>query len=160
MPGEKANASVLAEDLLSPLQDFHLGTADIGEQSLRRQGWAEPVDQIDDPADRRRQDDELAAANRIGGIGVAEINRGLASGTLENGARSQPMIRPTNPRFFRAKASDPPIRPVPMIVIWRMGISCVHHDTGTEKAEKSHQGTSEQHVLALLFLLRASGSPR
>src|SRR5580693_2244570 len=45
------------------------------------------------------------------------------------GARSQPMILPTNPHFFKAKARDPPIRPAPMIVIWRIGISCVHHRT-------------------------------
>src|SRR5579863_737367 len=40
MSGEKANAGVLAENLLSPLHDFQLGTADVGEQSPRRQGWA------------------------------------------------------------------------------------------------------------------------
>src|SRR5579863_7096844 len=40
MPSEKANADVFAEDLLSPLQDFSLGAADIGEQSPWRQGWA------------------------------------------------------------------------------------------------------------------------
>src|SRR5580692_12361752 len=43
MSGEKANADVFAEDLLSPLQDFSLGTADIGEQSPRGQGWAQAV---------------------------------------------------------------------------------------------------------------------
>src|SRR6059058_1192242 len=35
------------------------------------------------------------------------------------GLRSHPTILPRNPLFFRASASEPPIRPVPMIVIWR-----------------------------------------
>lgn len=34
-------------------------------------------------------------------------------------ARSQPMTRPAKPRDFRASESDPPIRPVPMMVSWR-----------------------------------------
>ena len=36
------------------------------------------------------------------------------------GCRSQPMTRPLNPYFFKARPNDPPIRPVPTIVIWRM----------------------------------------
>ena len=35
-------------------------------------------------ADGRCENDDLAAANRVGGIGVSGINRSLASRTLEN----------------------------------------------------------------------------
>jgi len=34
--------------------------------------------------------------------------------------RSQPMIRPGKPFFLSANPSEPPMRPVPMIVIWRI----------------------------------------
>src|SRR5258708_3463033 len=36
--------------------------------------------------------------------------------------RSQPTMRPVKPADFTASPNDPPIRPVPMIVIWLKGI--------------------------------------
>ena len=42
---------------------------------------------------------------------------------FNTGARSQPTIFPANFRFFSAKPSDPPISPVPTIVICRIAIN-------------------------------------
>src|ERR1043166_2665358 len=57
-------------------------------------------------------------------------------------SRSQPMMRPANFFFLRARPREPPIRPVPMIVIWRMGIRNLRNEN--RRGRRGHRENDEE----------------
>ena len=60
--------------------------------------------------------------NAVAGSVCASSIAPRARACFRTGTRSQPTIRPLNPRFFTASPKEPPMRPVPMMVIWRIVI--------------------------------------
>ncbi len=59
-----------------------------------------------------------ASAGFVCPSSIAPFSRARSS----TGARSLPTIRPRNLCFLSASPSEPPIRPLPMMVICRMGM--------------------------------------
>ena len=137
MSGEIAPANVFAEDSGRAGQNLGFGASDIGQQSLRRESRSQAPDQFDDGAHGRRQQDHLAASHRVGGTGVAFINRALCPAPApEPGRGRSRRSGQRSARFFRASPKEPPMRPVPMMVIWRIAI-----EVTTET--QSHRGKAE-----------------
>ena len=86
MSGEIAAANVLAERGRRAGKNFGLGAADIGQQSFRRKRGPQAPDQFNDRADRRRQQNHLAAAYRGHRIGVPLVNRAFVPRLFQHGS--------------------------------------------------------------------------
>ena len=82
--GEKALGCGLAEDLLRARDDFALGAADIGEQSLGRECRTQALNQVDNGDDRRRENHHRAALHGVGGVGDGGVDRALLVSTLQH----------------------------------------------------------------------------
>ena len=122
MSSEIAAANVLAEGRGRAGQNFGFGAADIGQQSLRRKRRPQTSDQFDDRAHRRRQQHHLAASHRDRRIRVRLINRALVPRLFQHRGAVAADDPPGKRRFFSASPKEPPMRPVPMMVIWRIAI--------------------------------------
>src|ERR1043166_10257868 len=70
-------------------------------------------------------------------------------------SRSQPMMRPANFFFLTASRREPPIRPVPMIVIWRMGIRNLRNENrrGRQGRRENDEELREPKSLSVLSVL-------
>ena len=121
-PPRKRLAVCLPKAAQARGHNFCLGAAHIGEQSLRGKRRPEPSDQLNDCADRGGQQHNLASLHCLYRIGMRIINRAGSRARFNTGARSQPTMRPLKACFFNASPKEPPMRPVPMMVIWRIGM--------------------------------------
>ena len=95
VPGQKAAAGMFAKNRRGPRQNFRLGAAGIGEQSLGRERRAQACDQVENGADRAWPEPRsgcraAASAGSVWPSSIAPLLRARSS----TGARSQPMMRP------------------------------------------------------------------
>src|SRR5712692_11317938 len=76
MASEKALRGILAKGLLCTCNNPHFRASNVGQQSVRGEVRRQPLNQFYDPANRRCEHNQLAAAASLNRIG----------GTLMNGA--------------------------------------------------------------------------
>src|SRR3954470_15599564 len=74
MPRQEPGRYTGAEDVFGSRHDFRLRRAYIGDQCVRRDQRANSLEQIDDAAHRRGENDKVAAAHRFFGIDSCFIN--------------------------------------------------------------------------------------
>ena len=79
-------------------------------------------DQLEDRAHGSRQQNDLAAAHRVSRIGVALVDCAFVPRPLQHRGPIAADDPSHEVRFFSASPNDPPMRPVPMMVIWRVAI--------------------------------------
>src|SRR4029079_14676690 len=74
MSGEKTAAYIGAEHVARTRHDLGLGGADVGDQRVRRNQRADALEQVDNAADGRGENDEITAANSLCGIGDSVVD--------------------------------------------------------------------------------------
>ena len=84
MPRQKALRGMLAEDGGGAREHLGFGAAGIGEQSFRGKRGAEAGEQIENRAHGRCQNNNLAATDCVGWIGVAVVDGAFGACPLQH----------------------------------------------------------------------------
>src|SRR5271157_6531709 len=103
MPGEESVSGVSPERFRGALDNFRLGAADVGYESLRQQRWTEPADQIEDRDHGGCQHHQIAAAHGIGGIGGSSFDGAAVLGPLQNRSAIAPDDSSREPAFLQGE---------------------------------------------------------
>ena len=118
MSGQDALPCLGAKDHARALDELLLGAAGVGDEGRGRKRGSDGLELRQDGADRSGEDDDVTADNGAFQIGFGTVDGfAFAAPCRSTGRLSQPTIVPANPCCRRASPSDPPIRPVPTIVI-------------------------------------------
>lgn len=123
MSGEKTLTGSTAERLRSTLDDRGLCAANVGDERTRRKRRPETLDEIDDGNHGGREDDKIAAAHSLGNTSGAFFDSAAILGAFENGSAIAADNAARKVALAESKSSDPPIRPVPMMVTCLKGIT-------------------------------------
>ncbi len=102
------------------ISDFVLPTS-VSSVLAGREGPRRPINSMIAPTGAASRTTWLSRDAFTGSVSALSIAP-LPRARFKTGARSQPTIRPLKPRFFKASPKEPPIRPVPMMVIWRIAM--------------------------------------
>jgi hypothetical protein len=113
MSGQKPFARFLPKDLQCPIRNCRLGAGSPGA-SL-------PIKSIIARTGVASSTNSLPRTASTGDVNPTSITPRIFA-RFNTGCRSHPTIRPANLRFRNASANDPPISPVPIMVICRIGI--------------------------------------